>query len=85
MIGLSPAKGCDSSRGDRLLLLGAKSGEIVVAALTGVLYREGSESGDVVSAGEAISTTVRCLDSLVSSRRGEYGGGGEATGSNQHR
>ena len=59
-LGLSIKNGCERCIGDRpFWCRGAKSGEIVVASLTGVPYRDGSESGDTVSAGEVISVVSR--------------------------
>ena len=65
-----------------LIYLELKSGDSVVAALTGVPYWEGSVPGDVVSEGETRLAERRCESCSSRSRRGEYGGGGEATGSN---
>lgn len=53
----------------------------MVAALIGVLYRELSVSGDAVSAGERMSAGWRGELTFSPSRRGEYGGGGDAVGS----
>lgn len=51
-----------------------------MAELTGVLYRELSVSGDRMSGGKGRPANCRG-ESPRSSRRGEYGGGGETTGS----
>lgn len=54
---------------------------MVVAALTGVACWEGSDEGDIVSGGDIVSHGLDGDCSWFSSRLGEYGGGGEATGS----
>ena len=52
-----------------------------MADVRGVVCLEASVSGDVVSEGEIVSEAI-CGDPWESdSLRGEYGGGGEATGS----
>lgn len=57
---------------------------VVMAALTGVDWCEESVSGDVLSDGEVKSSGLRGDVCDSCSRRGEYGGGGEATGSVSH-
>lgn len=52
-----------------------------MAALTGVPNREDSVSGEVVSAGDNVSAACPGDACWSWFRRGEYGGGGEATGS----
>lgn len=57
---------------------------MVVAALTGVPYREGSVAGETVSEGDTVPCKLRGESIRLPSRScrlGEYGGGGEATGS----
>lgn len=61
--------------------LEVRSGDIVVAALTGVACCEGSDEGDTVSDGDAVPRGLIGDWSWFPSRLGEYGGGGEATGS----
>ena len=49
--------------------------------MRGVVFREVSVSGDVVSEGEVAFRLMRGEVVASESRRGEYGGGGETTGS----
>lgn len=58
-----------------------KSGESVLAEVSGVLYREASVSGEVVSDGDMVSEASLGDSCDPGVLRGEYGGGGEATGS----
>ena len=54
---------------------------MVVAVLTGVAYCEYSLPGDTISDGDAEVLVVLADAGISCERRGEYGGGGDATGS----
>jgi hypothetical protein len=72
----SPVSTIESGRGEVYLCPAITSGDIVVAAVRGVLYC----AGDEVSAGDIVALLDAPDGGLVSVRFGEYGGGGDPAG-----